>query len=153
MPNPKTVDALEILRKEVEADPELAVMVEEERKKLQLGMTLLELREKAGLTQTQLARRIKSSQPAVARMESGDYERLSLTTLLKVSSALGYSFNIEFTRTKPDKEKENWIGIDEVIEQLDEKSSRGKILTKDKQDSVITAVEAPKEYGNGSDSS
>jgi len=97
----RTVDALELLRRDEEADPELAIRVEKERRKMKLGLQIQELREKAKLTQSQLARLIGTSQPAIARMESGDYERLSITTLLRLGRALGLTLEISF---KPDKD-------------------------------------------------
>lgn len=99
-PRVGAVDALEILRRAEEADPKLAAGVAEARRKLRLGIQIQDLREKAGLTQTELARMIGTSQPAVARIESAEYERLSLTTLLKIGRALGLTLEIGF---KPKK--------------------------------------------------
>jgi len=93
-----TVSASELRREQLEADPELAAMVEEERRKLEIGFKIQRMRQAAGLTQTQLARMVGTAQSAIARIESGEYERLSLTTLLKVTHALGSSLDIQFRR-------------------------------------------------------
>ncbi len=45
-------------------------------------------REKAGLSQTELARRLKTTQQQVSRLESPDYEGHSLSMLRRVAAAL-----------------------------------------------------------------
>ncbi len=91
----RTTDAIKIIEHSLLEDPELAAMVEEERKKLKLAEKIRDARQKAGLTQVQVARRIGSTQSAIARLECGAYERLSLSTLLKVSLALNCRMHFE----------------------------------------------------------
>lgn len=105
MTSPNTVDALELLQRERKSDPELDRLVEEERRKLQLGLQLQTLRENAGITQQQLASSAGTSQSAVARIESGRYERLSLTTLLKLSRGLGFTLDIAFKPIKSSRKR------------------------------------------------
>ena len=97
------VNVLDILRADEETDSQLAALVEEERRKLKLGLRLLQMREKAGMTQAQLARIIGTAQPAIARIESGEYERVSLTTLIKIAHALGFNINLDFRRAKTNR--------------------------------------------------
>ncbi|MDP8237642.1 MAG: helix-turn-helix transcriptional regulator [Candidatus Hatepunaea meridiana] len=92
----RTVDAIAILDEEDRKDPEMAARVQIELKKLLLSIKLREIREKARLTQKQLAERIGSSQSAIARMESGDYNRMSMTLLQKYALALGFVMEIDF---------------------------------------------------------
>ena len=54
-----------------------------------LGEQVRQLRVAAGLTQRELALRIRSSQPAVARLEAG-LRTPTLTTLERVAQALGH---------------------------------------------------------------
>jgi predicted transcriptional regulator len=54
-----------------------------------LAKEIIELRRRHNLTQKQLAERIGTSQPAIARLESGSYENLSLSFLRRVAEALG----------------------------------------------------------------
>jgi predicted transcriptional regulator len=54
-----------------------------------LAKEIIELRRRQNLTQKQLAERIGTSQPAIARLESGSYENLSLSFLRRVAEALG----------------------------------------------------------------
>ncbi len=53
-----------------------------------LAKEIIQLRLKAGLTQKDLAKRTKTSQPAIARLESGNYKNLSLSFLRKIAKAL-----------------------------------------------------------------
>jgi predicted XRE-type DNA-binding protein len=70
--------------------------VAEERLKGQISIAIYEARTQAGLTQGQLAERIGTRQPAISRLEDGDYDRCSLTTLYKVAAALGMRVEVRF---------------------------------------------------------
>ena len=94
--SPKSKDFVAYLMNEVNQNPKLTAMVEEERNRLQLADKIRALREKAGITQTELAKRIGTSQPVIARIESADYDRLTVTTLLRISRALNHRFEIGF---------------------------------------------------------
>jgi predicted transcriptional regulator len=54
-----------------------------------LAKEIIKLRKKNNLTQKELALKIGSSQPAIARIESGNYHNVSLAFLRKLASALG----------------------------------------------------------------
>ena len=56
-------------------------------------------REKLGITQAQLAARIGSTQPAVARLEAGGVSP-SLDTLHRVAEALGLELVVDFRPAK-----------------------------------------------------
>ena len=49
---------------------------------------VIRLRKEQNLTQAELAQRVGTSQPAIARLESGNYRRLSLSFLERVAKAL-----------------------------------------------------------------
>lgn len=55
-----------------------------------------ELREKKGLSQQQLAKLMGTSQQAISRIESGEYEGFTLKTLEKIAEATGMRVKIEF---------------------------------------------------------
>ena len=94
--SPKTTtDAVKILRYRLKDDKELAMLVEEERKRLSLAERIRDTRKKTGLSQKELATLIGTTQSAIARLESGEYERLSISTLLKVSLALNCRLRVE----------------------------------------------------------
>ena len=55
---------------------------------------VIALRKRANLTQKELADRVGTSQPAIARLESGNYRNLSLAFLRRVASALGATMEV-----------------------------------------------------------
>src|SRR5438045_562865 len=60
-----------------------------------LSSTLLDLRNRAGLTQGELARKMGTTQPVVARLESGR-SRPSMRTLERLAEATGSRLLISF---------------------------------------------------------
>jgi ribosome-binding protein aMBF1 (putative translation factor) len=60
-----------------------------------LAGALIEARIKAGISQKELARRMKTTQPAIARMESGR-QLPSSATLLRLAEATGTKLRISF---------------------------------------------------------
>jgi ribosome-binding protein aMBF1 (putative translation factor) len=69
-------------------DPEFAGAYEEERREWELGQVLAKARERAGLTQEALARKIGTTRSAVCRYERQP-TNLTLLTLEKVARAMG----------------------------------------------------------------
>ena len=77
-------------------DPEFRRYFEEERQALALAMKIARLREKKGLSQKELAKLMGTSQQAISRIESGEYEGFSLKTLEKIAEATRTRLKIEF---------------------------------------------------------
>jgi len=77
-------------------DPEFRAHYQEERQALMLAMKIAKLREKKGLSQQQMAKLMGTSQQAISRIESGDYEGFTLKTLQKIAEATGTRVKIEF---------------------------------------------------------
>ncbi len=77
-------------------DPEFRTHYQEERQALKLAMKITKLREKKGLSQQELAKLMGTSQQAISRIESGDYEGFTLKTLEKIAEATGTQLEIEF---------------------------------------------------------
>jgi ribosome-binding protein aMBF1 (putative translation factor) len=63
---------------------------------LDVGEQVREAREAAGLSQRELARRMGTSQAAVARLEAGG-TGATLTTLQRVAAALGLKITVELS--------------------------------------------------------
>jgi predicted transcriptional regulator len=61
---------------------------------------VIELRTKANMTQKELAARVGTSQPAIARLESGNYQNLSLAFLRRVARALGAETEVHIRRAR-----------------------------------------------------
>ncbi|EQA61976.1 helix-turn-helix domain-containing protein [Leptospira alexanderi] len=53
-----------------------------------LAKEIIKLRKKRNLTQKDLAEKIGTSQPAIARIESGNYNNLSLSFISRLAKAL-----------------------------------------------------------------
>ena len=70
---------------------------QEEAVKKQLWLQLVEARQKAGLTQVEVAERLGVSQAQVARIEKRGYETYTLTSLRRYVKALGEEFSIQVT--------------------------------------------------------
>ena len=81
-----TTNAVEILQRHISQDPELMTLVEEERQRLNLADKIRSARQASGLSQRELAQMIGSTRSTIARLESGDYERLPISTLLNIHS-------------------------------------------------------------------
>jgi DNA-binding XRE family transcriptional regulator len=83
------------LRKDIK-DPEFKKHYQEERQALKLAMKIAELRDQKGLSQQELAKLMGTSQQAISRIESGEYEGFTLKTLEKIAEATGMRVKIEF---------------------------------------------------------
>lgn len=79
------------------ADPEYRKIYEEEAAQKELWLQLVEARQRAGLTQAELARRLGVSQAQVARMEKHGYDSYTLKSLRKYVQALGDEFSLDVT--------------------------------------------------------
>ena len=72
----------------------------EQQEKFEIAKEMIKLRLQAGLTQNELAKKAHTSQPAIARLESGSYRNVNMNFLRKVSHALGVEPHISFKRIK-----------------------------------------------------
>ena len=72
-------------------------MVAEARINAEVARLIYEARTKAGLTQRQLADRIGTKQPVIARLEDADYEGHSLSMLQRIAAALDHKLDIRLS--------------------------------------------------------
>ena len=84
-----------MLREELK-DPEFKRHYDDERQALKLAIKIAALREQKGLSQQELAKRMGTSQQAISRIESGEYEGFTLKTLEKIAEATGMKVKIDF---------------------------------------------------------
>ena len=75
-------------------DDEVAAELERTAVANQLAILVIGYRVDHGLTQSALARQLGVSQPAVARLESGDHEP-SLATLARLATKLGITLRLD----------------------------------------------------------
>jgi ribosome-binding protein aMBF1 (putative translation factor) len=90
----KTKDALKILDQITGKDEDLKRLIEEEALNVKVARMIYEARTKAGLTQQQLAKRVGTTQPVIARLEDADYRGHSLTMLQRIATALNGQLEI-----------------------------------------------------------
>jgi ribosome-binding protein aMBF1 (putative translation factor) len=95
----RTRDALTILDRMIGSDDVLREMVAREHLNAKVAQLIYASREKAGLTQAQLAALIGTKQPVIARLEDAEYQGHSLLMLQKIAAALGCKLEIRFAAT------------------------------------------------------
>jgi len=71
---------------------------QESYEKLLLGAAIRKMREKAGMKQAALAKKLKTSQSAVARMEAGK-QNFTLRTLIHLAFAFNKKISVKFHGT------------------------------------------------------
>lgn len=77
-------------------DPDFAERFERAGEAWDVALQLAALREKAGLSQKELARKLKTSQQNISRLESPSYEGHSLAMLRRAADALGATLRVSF---------------------------------------------------------
>lgn len=91
----KSYNFKELLEKKMK-NPAFRKEWDTHEEEFELAKEIIRLRIKAGMTQKDLARRIHTSQPSIARLESGGYRNVSLSFLRRIGGALGVSPQIRF---------------------------------------------------------
>jgi ribosome-binding protein aMBF1 (putative translation factor) len=101
----KKVPASEILFKRYYKGKPASRLAEAQRvmADLALGDKIRALRERAGLTQVQLAAQIGSQPSHISRIEDADYDGHSVETLRRIAQALHTKLSIEFVPEVPGK--------------------------------------------------
>ena len=88
MSNINSVNLEDLLSKEIK-DPAFKKEFDSLEEEFILAKEVILLRKTNNLTQKELAKLAGTSQPAIARLESGSYKNLSLSFIRKVAEALG----------------------------------------------------------------
>lgn len=76
-------------------NPEFKAGFEKEYQKVKMACDIAILRNKKKLTQKQLAKELKISQAAVARIEGGE-QNLTIATLWKIGKVFGKKLSVKF---------------------------------------------------------
>jgi len=96
----KSVDLNTILSKELNKN-DFKILFDEHRFYLQIARLISELRQKAGLSQTEVAKKASVSQPMIARLERGDHQRTpTFDTIYKILNVLGYELSLSIQPAK-----------------------------------------------------
>lgn len=77
-------------------DPGFAARFEQAGEAWDIALQIAALREKAGLSQKDLARSLQTSQQQISRLESPSYEGHSLTTLRRIAEVLHVRVRVTF---------------------------------------------------------
>ncbi len=84
-------------------DPDFAERFERAGEAWDVALQLAALREKAGLTQKDLARKLKTTQQQISRLESPSYEGHSLSMLRRVAKVLHARVRVVLEADEPRK--------------------------------------------------
>jgi transcriptional regulator with XRE-family HTH domain len=85
-------------------DPAFANRFKQAGEAWDVALQIARLREQAGLSQKELAKRLKTSQQQISRLESPGYEGHSLTMLRRVAKALHANVRVVFEPAKATNE-------------------------------------------------
>ena len=96
MPKKTTTDAIKILADIAGHDPKRQQAFEEKVANREVAQRIFELREQAGLSQTELAKRVGTTQSVISRLEDADYEGHSLAMLNRIAAAVERRVEIRF---------------------------------------------------------
>ncbi len=91
-------DVKEYIQKRAEYDEEFAVNFEEGYADFKIGVILRQAREKAGLTQEEVARRLKTQKSAISRIEN-HADDVRLSTLRRYANAVGTNLQIKLAQS------------------------------------------------------
>ena len=86
-----------LIEKALKIDPSLQEGLDKADRAWDIAFQIYNLRKKSGLTQSQLAKLVKTSQSNIARIESADYTGYTFKTLEKVTKALKGKLEIRIT--------------------------------------------------------
>jgi len=78
-------------------NPKLKKYYDEYGKQLEIAYQILQLRKKKKMSQAELAKRIKTTQSNVARIEAGK-QNLTTQTLQEIAKAFNYDLKIQFVK-------------------------------------------------------
>lgn len=99
----KSKDAVEIMRKLIGEDPEMERMLKEERERSEVAQMIYDARVRANLTQRELAERVGTTQPVIARLERAGYSGHSLSMVRRIAHALGQRLELRLVPEESDK--------------------------------------------------
>lgn len=97
----KTRDAIQIIDRMVGDDDALRALVEEASLNARVAQIIYDARNRAGLTQKQLADKIGSAQSVIARLEDADYRGHSLSMLQRIAAALDCRIELKLAPARP----------------------------------------------------
>lgn len=99
----ETANAVEILHQRyIRGDAQREASLEVERVNAEIARAIRDLRTDAGLTQSELADLIGTTQSAISRLEDADYEGHSVSMLNRIAKALNQRLTVVMTSDGPE---------------------------------------------------
>lgn len=110
----------ELLRDITDDDGQFAAEVEAEIDKQRLAATLFEMRNKVGMTQSEVAKRMRRSQGSVSKLEHTTTDRISVQDLELYAKAVGVDLVIMFQTqmTAADRVKYHFFEIKKHLDEM-----------------------------------
>ena len=96
-----TSDAMEIIDRMIGDDAETRELYEQAKVNVHIAQLIYDARTEAGLSQTELARMVGTTQSVISRLEDADYEGHSLSMLNRVAQALNREVKIDLVSIVP----------------------------------------------------
>ena len=93
------INAKDLLKKQLQ-NAEFRKEYESLAEEFAIAKEIIKLRKKANLTQKELAKKSGTSQPAIARLESGEYTNMTLGFLRRIGESLGVTPEIHFKKSR-----------------------------------------------------
>ncbi len=84
----KTTQASEILKRKTGIDPETDPEMQQIAEEYRIAQMIFAARKAAGITQTELAEAVGTTQSVISQLEDADYEGHSLSMLRRIAKAL-----------------------------------------------------------------
>lgn len=81
-------------------DPGLRAAIEAQRLNAKVAEVIFAARERAGLSQAELAKLVGTTQSVISRLEDADYEGRSLTMLNRIALALNHRVELRLVKTR-----------------------------------------------------
>ena len=100
-----TSDAMEIIEGMIGDDAETRELYEQAKVNVHVAQLIYDARTEAGLSQTELARMVGTTQSVISRLEDADYEGHSLSMLNRVAQALNREVKIDLVPIVPGLEE------------------------------------------------
>lgn len=85
-----------LFNKKIE-NPKFKAVYNQVSTQMNIGEQIARLRHKAKMSQLELAKKVSTSRTAIARYESGDYNRYNVVTLARIAQALHKRLKISFS--------------------------------------------------------
>lgn len=83
-------------RRYIKDSPERLASLEAERLNIRVAKALYDMRKGEELSQSDLAKRVGTTQSVISRLEDAEYEGHSLSMLQKIAEALGHEISVNF---------------------------------------------------------